>query len=288
MLKRRLCSPNQTRLLEQFRQSVEASDELLYRGDLKELSGNILDDITAELGDAAPARLSELSEALLEKIATSDPAGATRIQRAQFLAASTESGLIKSLNSLHSLLAEGKVAECQNLLKSIGKFFQAEIKADQDGAKARETAQTKATEKAQREIQTAANKEADQLSNRILGAALGELMRGPLKSLDRTALVGLASSIKTDLHEDLKVDKTYQSAMDKLWKRAKSSEDKAALLAKHEAKLRSIAKTLVSRVNEATSELNDTSETCDCCKAHNREDQRQRHISRRLRFCKAS
>jgi hypothetical protein len=54
-----LSKPDET--TEQFRQSVEATDELLYRGDLNELSNNILEDITSELGEKeGPARLSEL------------------------------------------------------------------------------------------------------------------------------------------------------------------------------------------------------------------------------------
>ena len=235
---------------QQFIDNVTATDELLYAG-APELADNIWDVLQSQ---SKPQMLARLGENILAKLAEVDSPAHASIMRGMFLDAAEQTGLTASLNSIARALQAGDTATARATLSSIVEFMSQEIEADNKTKIKRETERqnaTKATERetaAQREIQKAANKEADQLSNRILGAALGELMRGPLKSLDRRALEDLANGIKTCLHEDLKADKAYQSTMDKLWKRTKSSEDKAALLSKHEAKLKSITKTLVSRV----------------------------------------
>jgi hypothetical protein len=238
---------------EQFRQSIEAIDEKLYRGDLNELSNNILEDITAELGDAAPARLSELSEALLEKITEADPAGATRIQRAQFLAASETSGLIKSLNSLHSLLAEGKVAECQNVLKSIGKFFSEELKANDEIAKTR----TEAKAAAERETTVTVTKlraeseaSVDQKMNVILGGFLSPFLKNALKGTSRPELESLASQIKVEAKSALGKNAAYVAEFSQLYKEMKTPAQKDKLMQKFEQALKKedFGKKLVERV----------------------------------------
>jgi hypothetical protein len=250
-LKTKLSAPDEA--TEQFRQSVEASDELLYRGDLKELSNNVLEDITAELGDAAPARLSVLSEALLEKITEADPAGATRIQRAQFLAASETSGLINSLNKLNGYIVAGDTKSAANLLKSIGRFFSEEIAANENVAKTRtegKAAAEKETAATVTKLRGEAEASVDKSMNITMGGFLRPFLQSQLKGVPRTELVSLAETIKTEAKLALGKDAAYVDEVSKLWQALKTPRHKERLMQKFEAALKKndFGKRLVERV----------------------------------------
>ena len=238
---------------EQFRQSVETSDELLYRGDLKELSGNILDDITAELGDEAPARLSELSEALLEKITEADRVGATRIQRAQFLAASETSGLISSLNKLNGYIVAGDTKSAANLLKSIGRFFSEEIAANENVTKTRTDARVaaeKETTATVTKLRAESEVSVDKSMNMILGGFLSPFLKGALKGTSRPELESLSSQIKAEAKSALGKDAAYVAEVSKLYREMKTPAHKDKLMQKFEAALKKddFGKKLVERI----------------------------------------
>jgi hypothetical protein len=236
-----LSKPDET--TEQFRQSVETTDELLYRGDLKELSGNILDDITAELGDKeGPARLSELTEHLFDKLKEVNAEGHTRIQRAQFLAASTDSGLLKSLNSLHTLLFEGKTSEAQKLLKSIGTFFNEELKAAQD-VTAKVTAEnadsaTKTTA-AVTALRTEVTSEVTKTTNEVMGAFLRPFLSAQLKGVPRPDLIKAAEAIKSGLDQYLGKDGDWVKIAEAKWNALKTPANKREIMRLYTEKVKS-------------------------------------------------
>jgi hypothetical protein len=227
---------------ENFRSNVEQTDALLYHGDLKELTSNILEDIKAELGDAAPARLSELGESILDAVKTADPAGHTRIVRSAFLDASEQSGLISGLNTLAEHLASGDVRSATSLLKSIGKFFSEEIKANQDGAKARtehQATQTKATTEAVTALRNDTTAKVNSLSNNLMGAALKPFLQKELKGMSRPQLEDLAREALKDLHLRLGRDNAYRTEMSQKYESMKSPAQQREMLKIYEAKLKS-------------------------------------------------
>ncbi len=241
---------------ENFRQSVEETDSMLYAGGEQHatLVNNILEDLTSELGEKeGPARLSELSENIIEKLKTADPAGATRIQRAQFLAASKDSGLIQGLNDLHTLLADGKTSEAQGLLKSIAKFFNDELKADGEitktrteakAAEAKETTATVTKLKAETEISV------DKSMNQILGGQLSPFLKNQLKGVSRPELESLASAIKQKAKLELGRNQAYVAEVSKGYGEMKTTAQKDKLIQKFEAVLKKddFGKKLVERI----------------------------------------
>lgn len=249
-----LSKPDET--TENFRQSVEDTDSMLYAGGTQhaELVDNILADLTSELGEKeGPARLSELSENIIEKLKTADPDGHTRITRNAFLAASETSGLIKSLESMHSLLSEGKTTEAHNLLKSIGKFFSEELKANGEITKTR----TEAKAAAEKESTVTATKlrsecvaSVDSSMNKTLGAHLSPFLKNQLKGVTRPDLENLASAIKQEAKAALGRDSAYVKEVEKLYSEMRTPAQKERLMARFEQALKKddFGKKLVERV----------------------------------------
>ena len=227
---------------EQFRQNVEATDELLYRGDLKELSGNILEDITAELGDAAPARIGELADSLYAQLKESSPDIAVRHQRGVLLDSCEEAGIFASVNKISELLASGNVAGVKSIVSQIVKFFQAEIKADQDGAKARteqQATQSKAASAAVESLKAETTKTVNSTTNKILGSYLAPFMQKELKGLSRPELEKVAAQIYTDAHAELGKDADYVKNMSTKYTSMTTPQQQRELLKVYEEKLKS-------------------------------------------------
>ena len=229
---------------EQFRASVEASDQLLYQGGEahKELVENIAADLAAEIGSEAPARLSELGEHIIDKIKTADPAGHTRIQRAAFLDASESSGLIESLNKLNSHLAAGRMADAKELLGQISQFFRGEISAEQDTNKAHTDAQAtaKTTSAANVEaLRTETTKEVNSATNKLLGSYLTPFLQKQLKGLSRPELEKVAAEIHKDAHAALGKDGSYVKNMSTKYDSMKTQRQQRELLKVYEEKLKS-------------------------------------------------
>jgi hypothetical protein len=252
-LKTKLSAPDET--VEQIRQSVQNTDSMLYEGGdaHKELVDNILADLESNIGDKAGARLSELAENIITKLAEADPTGSTRIQRAAFLAASESSGLIKSLNQLHVYLAAGKTDDAKNLLASIGKFYSEELKQNGDVAKLRETAKAaaeKETTATVTKLRAESEVSVDKSMNVILGGFLSPFLKNALKGTPRPELESLAAQIKAEAKSALGKDATYVAEISKLYRGMKTPADKAKLDHKFEAALKhnDFGKKLVERV----------------------------------------
>lgn len=239
---------------EEFRQSVETSDELLYRGDLKELTNNILEDITSELGEKeGPARLSELSENILEKLKTADPDGHTRITRGAFLAASDTSGLINSLNKLSGYIVAGDTKSAANLLKSIGHFFSEEIAANENVLKTRTEAKAaaeKETTATVTRLKAETETSVDRSMNQLLGGQLSPFLKNQLKGVSRPELESLAAQIRIEAKLALGRDTTYVAEVTKLYKGMRTPAQKEKLMSRFEAALKKddFGKKLVERV----------------------------------------
>jgi len=241
---------------ENYRQSVEDTDAMLYAGGEQHaaLVDNILADLTSELGEKeGPARLSELSENILEKLKTTDPDGHTRITRSAFLAASETSGLINSLNKLNGYITTGDTKSAANLLKNIGRFFSEEIAANDNAAKAR----TEAKAAAAKEVAATVTKlraesevSVDKSMNVILGGFLSPFLKGALKGTSRPELESLASQIKAEAKLALGKDAAYVAEVSKLYREMKTPAQKDKLMQKFEAALKKedFGKKLVERV----------------------------------------
>jgi len=233
----------------EYIENVQQTDQLLYAGGEShaELSQNIVDDLVGELGEQqGKERFAELSTSLLSKLKETDPAAHTAIVRQTFLDVAESSGMIPALNLLAKALSEGSIAKSKAVMSDITKFFQSEIAAEQNVAKARTEAaakrETQAT--AQRELQNTAVKESQSVTNRIIGNAFGDLLRGPLKSLDRPAQEAFALALQTTLNAELSKDADYQQVL----KGVRSATTKTALLRKHEAVLKARAQDIVKQV----------------------------------------
>lgn len=127
-----------------------------------------------------PARLSELSENILEKLKTADPDGHTRIIRSAFLAASDTSGLINSLEKLNGYIAAGDTNSAANLLKSIGHFFSEEIAANENVAKRRTEAKAaaeKETTATVTRLKAETETNVDRSMSQILGGHLSPFLK---------------------------------------------------------------------------------------------------------------
>ena len=224
--------------------AVQATDQLLYTGGEahKELVENILEDLKSTLGDEGPARFSELTSNMLSKMKDTDPAGYVQHQRTNFLDASEQSGLIESLNKLSGHLVAGRTAEAKALLGNVVKFFQAEIKADQDGAKARtdqQATQAKAASAAVESLRTETKKAVDSTTNKILGSYLAPFVQKDLKGLSRSELEKVAAQIYTDAHAELGKDADYVKNMSTKYPSMKTPFQQRALLKVYEEKLKS-------------------------------------------------
>lgn len=229
--------------------AVNTTDELLYRGDLKELSNNILEDVTAELGNAAPARLGELADSLYENLKESAPQIAVQHQRSQFLDASESSGLINSLNTLHGHIVAGRQADAKQLLSNIGKFFSDEMSANEGAAKARTDAQAAAEESSSAAVQTLkaeASKSASRTANKTLGSYLSPFLQKELKGLSRPELDNLAGAIYKECQATLGRDTAYAKDMDDKYKAMKSPRQRDVLLKAYEAKVKGIGQKVVT------------------------------------------
>jgi len=229
---------------EQFRASVEASDQLLYQGGEahKELVENIAADLAAEIGSEAPARLSEFGEHIIDKIKTADPAGHARIQRAAFLDASESSGLIESLNKLNAYIAGGRNADAKELLGEISKFYKAEIEAEQGTTKDRTDAQATAkttSAAAVQALRTETTKEVNSATNKLLGSYLTPFLQKQLKGLSRPELEKVASEIHKDAHAALGKDGSYVKNMSTKYDSMKTQRQQRELLKVYEEKLKS-------------------------------------------------
>lgn len=249
-----LSKPDET--TENFRQSVEATDAMLYAGGEQHaaLVDNILADLTSELGEKeGPARLSELSENILEKLKTADPDGHTRITRSAFLAASETSGLINSLNKLNAYIVAGDTKSAANLLKSIGQFFSEEIAANENVAKTRAEAKAAAEKettatvaKLRAESEVSVNKTV----TTVLGGFLSPFLKNQLKGVSRADLETLASTIMSETKLTLGKDEAYVKEVSKLYTAMKTPAQKDRLMARFEQALKKddFGKKLVERV----------------------------------------
>jgi ABC-type transporter MlaC component len=239
-LKTKLSAPDET--TETLRQSVEDTDAMLYRGDLKALTTNILEDITDELGDEAPARFTELTNSLINQMKETDSAGYVRHQRSNFLDTSEQSGLIESLNKLSGHLVAGRTADAKALLSNVVKFFQAEISADENGAKAspeQQAKQSKAASAAVDALRTETTKTVNSTTNRLLGNYLAPFLQKELKGLSRPELEKIAAQIYTDAHAELGKDADYVKSMSTKYASMKTPQQQRQLLKVYEEKLKS-------------------------------------------------
>lgn len=236
--------------------AVAETDRMLYEGGEahRTLVDNILADLTSELGDKeGPARLSELSESVLEKLKTADPDGHTRITRCAFLAASETSGLITSLNTLNEYIAAGDTKSASALLKSIGAFFSKEISENQSIAKTRteskaaaEKATTATVQKLRDESEVSVNK----TMTTTLGGFLSPFLKDQLKGVSRADLGTLASTIMSETKLTLGKDAAYVKEVTKLYREMKTPAQKDKLTQMFEATLKKndFGKKLVERV----------------------------------------
>jgi hypothetical protein len=225
--------------------AVAATDQLLYAGgeSHKELVENIIDDLKNELGETeGPARFSELTSSMLAKLRTSDPSAFTQHQRGNFLDASEQSGLIGGLNKLTEHLAGGRTAEAKALLSNITKFYSAEIKAEQDGVKARselKATQDKTASAAVDTLRKETTKIVNSNTNKLLGSYLAPFLQKELKSLSRPELEKVAAQIYSDAHAALGTDTAYVKNMSAKYASMKTPQQQRELLKVYEEKLKS-------------------------------------------------
>ncbi len=242
-LKTKLSAPDQA--TEEFRQSVEETDAMLYAGGEQHaaLVGRILEDLTTELGDKeGPVRFSELTTNMVNKMKETDPAGYVQHQRSNFLDASEQSGLIESLNKLNGHLVAGRAAEAKALLGNVVKFFQAEIKADQDGAKARtdqQATQAKTASAAVESLRAGTTKTVNSTTNKILGSYLAPFLQKELKGLSRPELEKVAAQIYADAHMEFGKDADYVKSMNTKYTSIKTPQQQREFLRMFEEKLKS-------------------------------------------------
>ncbi|MGD0510287.1 MAG: hypothetical protein ABSA33_00450 [Candidatus Micrarchaeaceae archaeon] len=219
--------------------SVEATDRLLYEGS-PELADNVWEDLQSE---GKPEMFAKLGENVIAKLKSVDPAGHARLTRGVLLDTLYESKFPQAVNQLSAALKSNDTATAKQLVGELVRWFSEEQKVDdqriQQTTLAAEKIKADATrnENIRKEVTT----DITSLSNKILGAEFGELLRVQLKSLGRPALEELANDIRAELASELKKDRTYQES----WK---GNLNKPTILKSHEAKLRAIAKSLVSAV----------------------------------------
>lgn len=227
---------------EQFRQSVEDSDAKLYAGGEahKELVENILSDLKDNVGEQAGARFSELTTNMINKLKEADPQAHTHFIRSTFLDTSESSGLIASLNTLSAHLGAGRTAEAKALLSDISKFYQAEISAEQAGARERtdqQAAQTKETTARVETLKKDCATKVNSLCNQRLGNHLAPYLGKELKGLDRTAQEQVAAELYKALQAKLGTNNDHVAKFSKLYAQAKTQKHFDSMIKEFETRL---------------------------------------------------
>lgn len=224
--------------------AVTATDELLYSPnpeDHKTLAGNVIEDLKSSVGEAdTPERFSSLTSTFIEKLKEVNPQAHTQLTRSTFLDASESSGLIESLNKLNAHLGAGRTAEAKALLSDISKFYQAEISAEQAGAKARtdqQAAQAKETTARVEALKKDCGVKVNSLCNQRLGRQLAPYLSKELKGLDRTAQENVAAELYKALQAKLGTDNDHVAKFSKLYAQAKTQKHFDSMIKEFETRL---------------------------------------------------
>lgn len=246
-LKTLLSKPDQT--TEEFRQTVEATDELLYSAN-PALWDNVIEDLKA---NGHPEALGALAPSFLEKLEAHDSGAFVDVQRSLFVRSMQESGAIGAINTIHKALAENRVADAKSTLAALGKFVSEELDAHQNADKGRTerlAASEKATTVTVEKLRTEAGVAVDSSMNVTLGGFLRPLLQNQLKGLSRVDLESLATAIRSEAKLALGKDAVYVKEMSKAYNEMKTPAQKAALMRKFEAALKKddFGKKLVERV----------------------------------------
>ena len=236
--------------------AVTASDELLYAGDPK-IWQNVIEDTTAA---GHPEALGKLAGSFVETLKEHDPESFyANVAKPLTLQGMDEAGLPSALNNLHQALVAGDMNSAKAITKAIAKFYtdlrdetgeKAKISKERQAWEAERAEATKGeTAKAAREYETNVSTDAEHINNTMLGKSLGGFLRLPFfKDFPRETMIDLGNGIKEHLYATLKADKTYQSSMATMWKQKPTPENRAQMLAAHQAKLTEISDRVVREV----------------------------------------
>ena len=236
--------------------SVSESDELLYAADPK-IWQNVIEDTTAA---GHPEALGKLAGSFVETLKEHDPESFyANVAKPLTLQGMDEAGLPSALNNLHQALVAGDMNSAKAITKAIAKFYtdlrdetgeKAKISKERQAWEAERAEATKGeTAKAAREYETSVSTDAEHINNTMLGKSLGGFLRLPFfKDFPRETMIDLGNGIKEHLYATLKADKTYQSSMATMWKQKPTPENRAQMLAAHQAKLTEISDRVVREV----------------------------------------
>ena len=243
--------------------SIEETDEMLYRGDAKQLVSNIVEDLKEQ---GLTGRLAPLAVSLVEAFSQNDAKGFKSFIQPHVvssLEAVNLHGAISALGSTVSKLfgEDGKTVNPDALktLKEIATDMDSWWKGEkkQQAAAAappkddvnperekfnKEKADWEAGKK--KEFNDNVGKDCEKYNNKALGGHLkGYLNMAFFKEFPRETLIDLGNGIKERLYKTLEGDSIYQKQMKSMW--SAKTPDAAKIKEYHNAKLDAIAEKIV-------------------------------------------